>query len=60
MKKRIAAIMLTVMIALTAGMPAVFAAGIDPGSGPGLIFESLPYTFQQMSLAIPVISGAMR
>lgn len=45
------------LLAAFAVMPAVFAAGIDPGSGPGLIFESLPYTFQQMSLAIPVISG---
>ncbi len=37
--------------ALCAGiaiMPAVFAFGIDPQSGPGLVFETLPYVFGQM------------
>ncbi len=37
--------------ALCAGiaiMPAVFAFGIDPQSGPGLVFETLPYVFSQM------------
>jgi NSS family neurotransmitter:Na+ symporter len=29
-------------------MPAVFAFGIDPQSGPGLVFETLPYVFGQM------------
>ena len=39
------------MFALLAGfvvMPAVFAAGIKPGEGPGLVFETLPYIFSQM------------
>lgn len=39
------------MFALIAGvaiMPAVFAFGIDPQSGPGLVFETLPYVFSQM------------
>ena len=39
------------MFALIAGvaiMPAVFAFGIDPQSGPGLVFETLPYVFGQM------------
>ncbi|MBP3203513.1 MAG: sodium-dependent transporter [Bacteroidales bacterium] len=31
-------------------MPAVFAAGIAPGAGPGLVFETLPYIFNHMSL----------
>ena len=39
------------MFALIAGlaiMPAVFAFGIDPQAGPGLVFETLPYIFSQM------------
>ena len=36
------------LIAGTAIMPAVFAFGIDPQSGPGLVFETLPYVFGQM------------
>ena len=38
--------------ALLAGfavMPAVFAAGIQPGEGPGLVFDTLPYIFSQMT-----------
>jgi NSS family neurotransmitter:Na+ symporter len=40
------------MFALLAGfaiMPAVFAAGLEPGQGPGLIFDTLPYIFSQMT-----------
>lgn len=39
------------MFALIAGvaiMPAVFAFGISPQAGPGLVFETLPYVFSQM------------
>lgn len=39
------------MFALIAGiaiMPAVFAFGISPQSGPGLVFETLPYVFGHM------------
>jgi len=39
------------VIAILAGVaifPAVFAFGIEPGSGPGLIFITLPNIFQQM------------
>ena len=36
------------LIAGTAIMPAVFAFGIDPQSGPSLVFETLPYVFGQM------------
>lgn len=36
------------LIAGTAIMPAVFAFGLDPQSGPGLVFETLPYVFSQM------------
>ena len=49
------------LFALLAGlaiMPAVFAAGIEPGSGPGLIFDTLPYIFSQMGLQMPWISSA--
>lgn len=39
------------MFALLAGfavMPAVFAAGLSPSSGPGVVFETLPYIFAKM------------
>jgi neurotransmitter:Na+ symporter, NSS family len=39
------------IIAIMAGVaifPAVFAFGIDPGEGPGLVFITLPNIFQQM------------
>jgi len=39
------------IIAIMAGIaifPAVFAFGIDPGEGPGLVFITLPNIFQQM------------
>ena len=48
------------LFALLAGMaimPAVFAAGIEPGAGPGLIFQSVPYIFSSMGAASPVISA---
>lgn len=40
------------IIAILAGIaifPAVFAFGIEPSSGPGLVFITLPNVFQQMS-----------
>lgn len=48
----------TLFFALLAGlvvMPAVFAAGIEPGSGPGLIFDSLPFIFKSISSAYPAL-----
>ena len=48
------------LFALLAGlaiMPAVFAAGIQPGSGPGLIFDTLPYIFAEMGLKLPWLSS---
>ena len=47
------------LFALLAGfavMPAVFAAGIEPGAGPGLIFDSFPFIFGTMGEAMPVLS----
>lgn len=44
--------------ALLAGlaiMPAVFAAGIEPGAGPSLVFETLPVIFSRMGVVLPVI-----
>ncbi|WP_251976578.1 sodium-dependent transporter [Salinicola avicenniae] len=41
------------LVALMAGLaifPVIFANGMDPDSGPGLIFMSLPLAFQQMPL----------
>ena len=36
------------LIAGCAIMPAVFAFGISPGEGPGLVFTTLPYIFSQL------------
>ena len=39
------------LVALLAGLvifPAVFRFGLDPGAGPGLIFQTLPVAFAQM------------
>ena len=50
------------LFALVAGfaiMPAVFAAGIEPGAGPGLIFETLPYIFSKMGAAVPWLSAVV-
>ncbi len=47
--------------ALLAGfaiMPAVFAAGIAPSGGPGLVFQTLPYIFTVEATARPVLSSA--
>ena len=44
--------------ALLAGfavMPAVFSAGIQPGEGPGLVFDTLPYIFSQMQPAVGAV-----
>ena len=48
------------LFAILAGfaiMPAVFAAGIAPGAGPGLIFQSIPYVFAKMGAGLPVLSS---
>ena len=50
------------LFAILAGfaiMPAVFAAGIEPGAGPGLIFKSVPYIFSTMSSSLPVLSAVI-
>ena len=50
------------LFALIAGfaiMPAVFAAGIEPGAGPGLIFETLPYIFAKMGASVPWVSAVV-
>lgn len=38
------------IIAGLAIMPAVFAFGLEPGAGPGLVFQTLPYIFSQMPM----------
>ncbi|MDH5766249.1 MAG: sodium-dependent transporter [Gammaproteobacteria bacterium] len=43
------------LVALLAGMvifPIVFANGLEPGAGPGLIFKTLPIAFGQMDAGI--------
>ena len=50
------------LFAILAGfaiMPAVFAAGIEPGAGPGLIFKSIPYIFATMSSSAPVLGAVI-
>jgi len=44
------------LIAGFAVMPAVFAAGLQPGAGPGLVFETLPYIFNKMGEGLPLLS----
>ena len=44
------------LMAAFAIMPAVFAAGFEPGSGPGLVFQTLPYIFHKMSQGMPIVS----
>ena len=44
------------IIAAFAVMPAVFAAGLQPGAGPGLVFETLPYIFHKMGEGMPLLS----
>lgn len=48
------------LFAILAGfavMPAVFAAGIAPSSGPGLVFETLPFIFAKMGSGSGIISA---
>lgn len=40
-------------------MPAVFSAGLEPGAGPSLVFETLPYIFTKMGDSAPIISLAV-
>ena len=50
------------LFAILAGfaiLPAVFAAGIEPGSGPTLIFDTLPFIFSSIGQATPVISAVV-
>ena len=48
--------LLFAIIAAFAVMPAVFAAGLQPGAGPGLVFETLPYIFNKMGEGMPLVS----
>lgn len=48
--------LLFALIAAFAVMPAVFAAGLQPGGGPGLVFETLPYIFHRMGEGVPLVS----
>jgi NSS family neurotransmitter:Na+ symporter len=53
---------LDLLFAILAGfaiMPAVFAAGIKPEAGPGLIFQTLPYIFSKMSEHLPFLSASV-
>lgn len=47
------------VIAGFAIMPAVFASGVEPGTGPGLIFETLPFIFVKLGAVAPVLSRIM-
>ncbi|MCR5325173.1 MAG: sodium-dependent transporter [Bacteroidales bacterium] len=43
------------LIAGFAIMPAVFSAGLAPGAGPSLVYETLPFIFARMSEEAPVL-----
>ena len=50
------------LFALLAGMaimPAVFASGLEPSSGPGLVFETLPQVFVGMGASVPWIGATV-
>ncbi|MFE8071966.1 sodium-dependent transporter [Marinobacteraceae bacterium S3BR75-40.1] len=52
-KTSIAVSIMDTVVALLAGLaifPIVFANGLEPGAGPGLIFQTLPLAFGQMPL----------
>lgn len=47
--------------ALLAGLaiiPAVFSAGIEPGAGPTLLFDTLPFIFSNLAQHAPILSTA--
>ena len=48
--------LLFAIIAAFAVIPAVFAAGLQPSGGPGLVFETLPYIFNKMGEGMPLVS----
>lgn len=51
--------LLDTAIALIAGfaiIPAVFAAGLEPGAGAALVFETLPFIFIKMGATVPLLS----
>ena len=49
--------LLFALIAGFAVMPAVFAVGLEPAGGPGLVFSTLPYIFAQIGISAPWLSG---
>lgn len=51
--------LIDVMIAVLAGLmifPAAFSVGVNPGSGPSLVFVTLPNVFQQAFGNLPVVA----
>lgn len=55
----VAADLLFAILSGFAIMPAVFAAGIEPSAGAGLIFQTLPFTFSSMAQTMPVVSSVV-
>ncbi|MDO4461875.1 MAG: sodium-dependent transporter [Bacteroidia bacterium] len=52
-KSAVSVAMIDFFIAFLAGLmifPCAFACGVNPGSGPGLVFETLPNIFNQMPM----------
>ena len=50
------------IFALLAGfaiMPAVFASGVEPDAGPGLVFQTLPFIFNKRGAGIPWVSAVV-
>lgn len=49
------------LVAVSAGFiifPAVFSVGVSPDSGPGLVFITLPYVFQEALGSMPILQYA--
>ena len=51
--------LLFAILAGCAVMPAVFASGVEPSAGPGLVFETLPYVFAKMGSGGMVLSAVI-
>ena len=52
--------LLDTFIAILSGLmifPAAFSVGVNPDSGPSLIFITLPNVFQQAFIAVPAVGG---
>ena len=62
MRSAVQIALLDTLIAILSGLmifPAAFSVGVNPDSGPSLIFITLPNVFQQAFAAVPVVGRAV-